>query len=77
MYYTVEDHAFSPSDDLAPFPTLLLPRTSSCLSFSATRLCSLLTGEWGGGEQTIRLRESLVLYNTHNTLWPDSTFTVK
>jgi hypothetical protein len=42
------DHAFSQSDDLAPFPTLLLPRTSSCLSFSATRLCSLLTGEWEG-----------------------------
>jgi len=73
----IEDQAFSPSYDLAlprPIPPLQSASSFSFLVF----LCvagRLLIWEGGGEEKesNIRRRESLVLYNTFNTIWSTCT----
>jgi hypothetical protein len=68
----IEDQSFSPCYDLAPYSPPPSPSPVSSLSPPVCRQSSLLTeeGESGWGRsQIIRMRESLVLYKSFNTLW--------
>ncbi len=70
----MEDQAFLGSNDLAPLSTPPPLPSASCLSFPVPvrRRESILTGETRGRgwmrSQSIRRRESLVLYKAYNTL---------
>jgi hypothetical protein len=73
----IEDQAFSPSFDFAPPPTPFLP-LPSVSSTGDTQEDWERETSWrergaegvGGRSQTMRRRESQVLYKSFNTLWP-------
>ncbi len=68
----IEDQAISPSYDLAPQPPSSLPLSYQQLVSSCVSAVELTDGRGGSGwgrSQIIRMRESLVLYKSFNTLW--------
>jgi hypothetical protein len=75
LVYIIEDQAFSPSYDLAPYPSPLSCQQIVSLS-QASCVSPMEHSDWKGGRvregvrrQTIKRQERLVLYNPFTTLW--------